>query len=239
MEEKEIKKSTTKSNNTSSSKAESGSKKTKTSQNVPVKKKAAKDSKKGTTKKAAKESKSKTSKKGAKESKSTIKKKDAKERKSRASKVTSKKTKSSDMIGKNTGNGSTEIALSAASFILNTALTVVFYIIVVIAISKACNSVYDLGYQVYGNVSVESAPGHTVNIVIEDSESTMNVASKLELNGVIQNKYTFYLRTKLSGKTIFPGTYQVNSSMNYEQILDVIADYETALDNKEEENKNN
>ena len=131
-------------------------------------------------------------------------------------------------------NNSTTMALSAATFMLNLALTVLFYIIVVIAISKASSAVYTYAYQIYGNVSVEAAPGRTVNVVIEDGETTMNVASKLELNKVIENKYTFYIRTKLSGKTIYPGTYQVNTSMNYKQILDVIADYDTALESLEQ-----
>lgn len=134
-------------------------------------------------------------------------------------------------------NESEAMALSAVSFVLNTVLTVLFYVIVVIVIVKASKATYNFGYQIYGNVSVDAAPGRTVNVVIEDGETTMNVASKLELNKIIENKYSFFIRTKLSGKSIYPGTYQVNTSMNYQQILDVIADYDVALENKEENEK--
>lgn len=143
--------------------------------------------------------------------------------------VSSKKKKNNKKKQK-----STKMALGAASFMLNTALTVLFYVIVVIAVTKISSTVYNYAYQIYGNVSVEAAPGRTVNVVIEDGETTMNVASKLEFNKIIENKYTFYIRTKLSGKVIYPGTYQVNTSMNYKQILDVIADYDTALESLEE-----
>ena len=53
----------------------------------------------------------------------------------------------------------------------------------------------------------------------------MDIASKLELNRVIVDKYSFYLKTKLQNKVIMPGTYRVNSSMTYDEILDIITDY--------------
>lgn len=169
-----------------------------------------------------------TTKKDTKKKK-TVKKTTARQAASKKPAV-SKKSKSG-----RANNESAAIALSAVSFVLNTALTVVFYVIVVIAIAKASRAMYDFGYQIYGNVSVDAAPGRTINIVIEEGETTMNVAGKLELNKVIENKYSFFIRTKLSGKDIYPGTYQVNTSMNYEQILDIIADYDTALENLEEQ----
>lgn len=168
---------------------------------------------------------SNSNKKDIKESVKKVKKKDIKK--------DSLKNEKKDSLK----NESEVMALSAVSFVLNTVLTVLFYVIVVIVIVKASKATYNFGYQIYGNVSVDAAPGRTVNVVIEDGETTMNVASKLELNKIIENKYSFFIRTKLSGKSIYPGTYQVNTSMNYQQILDVIADYDVALENKEENEK--
>ena len=145
-------------------------------------------------------------------------------------KNTAKKVQGKD---KSKNNESEVMALSVVSFVLNTALTILFYVVVVIAIVRASKSVYNFGYEIFGNVSVDAYPGRTVNVVIDEGETTMNVASKLEINKIIKNKYSFYLRTKLSEKDIYPGTYQVNTSMNYEQILDVIANYDTALENLE------
>ena len=199
--------------------------------------KNAKKKTKAVANKSREDTKRGVSKTGAKGYKKIDKKPDKVKNKKPAPKDT-KKEITKDMTAKRPGdNQAATVALNAVTFILNTVLTVIFYIIVVLAVVKACNTVYEFGYQIYGNVSVEAAPGHTVNIVIEDGETTMNVASKLEMNNVIENKYTFYIRTKLSGKSIFPGTYQVNSSMNYQQILDVIADYDTALENLEDKAK--
>jgi UPF0755 protein len=84
---------------------------------------------------------------------------------------------------------------------------------------------YNFTYQLYGPVTVDNEPGRTVPIKINKGESTMDIASKLELNRVIVDKYSFYLKVKLQNKVIMPGTYRVNSSMTYDEILDIITDY--------------
>lgn len=131
------------------------------------------------------------------------------------------------------------LALNFTSFMLQMFVTVLFYVIVILIVSNLSSSAYDFCYEIYGTVTVDKAPGRDVTIQIEDGESTKNVAKKLELNKVIVNDTTFYIRTKLSEKTIFPGTYILNTSMSYEEILDVIADYETAMENKEQNEENN
>ena len=50
----------------------------------------------------------------------------------------------------------------------------------------------------------------------------MSVASKLELYKIIENKYSFYVRAKLTDENILPGVYVVRSDMNYDMIFDVI-----------------
>lgn len=144
---------------------------------------------------------------------------------------------------KNTKKKKTDVgaglALNFTSFMLQMFVTVLFYVIVILIVSNLSSSAYDFCYEIYGTVTVDKAPGRDVTIQIEEGESTKNVAKKLELNRVIVNDTTFYIRTKLSEKTIFPGTYILNTSMSYEEILDVIADYETAMENKEQNEENN
>ena len=140
---------------------------------------------------------------------------------------------------KKKGNVGAGVALNFTSFMLQMFVTVLFYVIVVLVVSNLSSSAYDFCYEIYGTVTVDKAPGRDVTIVIEEGESSMNVAKKLELNRVIVDDMTFYLRTKLSEKTIFPGTYILNTSMSYEEILDVIADYDTAMENKEQNAQEN
>ena len=141
------------------------------------------------------------------------------------------------MAGRQRG---TVTALKAVRIFFGIILSVIFYLLVIVAISKMCTYAYDFSYQVFGNVAVAEAPGTDVEFTVNDSESTMSVASKLEYNKLVVNKYSFYVRAKLSssgsgGKPILPGTYILNTSMSYEQILSTITDPEMAIGEKEAE----
>ncbi len=103
-------------------------------------------------------------------------------------------------------------------FIINT----IFYLVVVFAIIKGADYVYHFAYQVFGSVAKEEAPGTNVPVQIFRGETTMNIASKLETSLLIVDKYSFLLKTKLKEYNIMPGTYILNTSMDYNDILDII-----------------
>lgn len=121
-------------------------------------------------------------------------------------------------------NGSaTKVALKMTSGVLHLLITVIFYVLIIMVIVRLATASYQFAYQVVGNVTVEEAPGRDVDIVIEEGESTMNIASKLALNKVVVNKYTFFVRAMLNRKSpIVPGTYTLNTSMTYDEVLGVI-----------------
>ncbi len=124
------------------------------------------------------------------------------------------------MAGKNQG---TKVVLSLTSTILHLMLTILFYIVVVIFIVNGSRLAYKYSYQIFGSVSVSEGSGKDYGLKISEGESTMNVATKLEQNGIILNRFTFYIRAKLTKQNILPGTYTVNSSMDYDGIFKVIA----------------
>jgi UPF0755 protein len=76
---------------------------------------------------------------------------------------------------------------------------------------------------------MDEAPGREIIFQINKGESKMDIAKKLELNQAIKNKYSFYLKTKLQEYVIMPGTYIINSSMTYDEILSVVTDYSKAI----------
>lgn len=120
---------------------------------------------------------------------------------------------------------SIKLTLKISSFILRLLLNIVFIILVVMVVIYGSRTAFNFTYQLYGPVSLDEEPGRTIPIRINKGESSMDIASKLELNRVIVDKYSFYFKTKLQSKIIMPGTYRVNSSMTYDEILDVITDY--------------
>ena len=125
--------------------------------------------------------------------------------------------------------------LGVLKVILGILLSIIFYLLVFVGISKLCSEVYDFSYQVFGDVTVDEAPGFDVEFVVADNESTMQIASRLEHSKLIINKYSFYIRAVLSatgkgGASIKPGNYALNTSMTYEEIMTIITGNEVTED---------
>ncbi|MDE7297989.1 MAG: hypothetical protein K2N94_04055 [Lachnospiraceae bacterium] len=114
-------------------------------------------------------------------------------------------------------------------FIINT----IFYLVVVFVIIKGADYIYHFAYQVFGSVAREEAPGTDVSVQIFRGETTMNIAAKLETSLVIVDKYSFLLKTKLKEYNIMPGTYILNTSMDYNDILEIITDASNSIAQEE------
>ncbi|BCN31712.1 MltG/YceG/YrrL family protein [Anaeromicropila herbilytica] len=108
------------------------------------------------------------------------------------------------------------------SFILQLSLNLVFYVVVILLIMMLTTKAYNFSYQVFGNVVVDSKPGHEAQIKVNKGESTLDLAKVLESNRLIADKYSFFVKAKLTEQAILPGKYILNSSMTYSEILDVI-----------------
>lgn len=119
---------------------------------------------------------------------------------------------------------SAQLVLKITSFILRLLLNILFYTVVVIVIIRASKMTYDFSYEIFGQVTASEEPGRDIQIQINKGESTMNVAGKLELNKIIVNKYSFYLKAKLKKHTLMPGTYALNTSMTYDEIFAIITE---------------
>ena len=137
------------------------------------------------------------------------------------------------MANSNSSKGSNKavrVLLNFALGILTVGIAVIFYAVVVYGIRKAANYSYDFSYQLFGNVSVEAAPGRDVKVTILKGESSMNIASKLEDAKLVTDKYSFYVKLKMKDYEIMPGTFVLNTSMTYNDILEVITDYSKSID---------
>lgn len=122
-----------------------------------------------------------------------------------------------------------KLALRFTGAIIRFVLNILFYACVVFVIVRGCTYVYHFSYQVFGSVSREAEPGNDVTVQILRGETTMNIASKLETGLLIMDKYSFYVKTKLKDYSIMPGTYVLNTSMDYNDILEVITDQSNSI----------
>lgn len=92
-------------------------------------------------------------------------------------------------------------------------------------IFQACKMCYDLCYEIYGPVVAEKAPGTDIQFSVDKNESMYKIAEGLYYHGLIVNQYSFYVRTLLMDRDevkLKPGNYVLNTSMDYEEILDML-----------------
>ena len=126
-------------------------------------------------------------------------------------------------------NDGAKIAIDVIGFILHLLLNILFYAIVIFAIYKVGITAKDFCFQVFGNYTMDAAPGINAEITIEDGASTMEVAAALEQYRLIPNRYSFYLKVQLMGHKILAGTYILNTSMTYDEILEQITNYANSI----------
>ena len=123
-----------------------------------------------------------------------------------------------------------KLTLKVSSFIARLLLNIVFYILVVMMIINFSKTAYAFTYQLYGPATMDpQGKGKDIVFQIKQGESTMDIASKLELNRAIEDKYSFYLKVKLENSVIMPGTYELASDMTYSEIITVITDYSQSI----------
>ena len=126
-----------------------------------------------------------------------------------------------------TSNG-ISTALSVLSGVMQITVVIIFYFLVIAGIKNGVTTAYQFSYEVFGNVSVEAAPGRNVEVVI-GTTNEKKIAELLQEKGLIANEYSFWLREKLSvtkSHPIEPGVYVLNTAMNYEEILNVLTNKE-------------
>ncbi len=126
----------------------------------------------------------------------------------------------------------TNFLLDMIWFMIHIVLNILFYAIVVFAVYKVGTYAYEFSYQVFGDVTAESEPGRNALITIEEKSTAYDLAETLEVNKIIVNRYSFYLKAKVLNKKIMAGTFMLNSSMTYDEILNTVTDYKNAIETK-------
>lgn len=110
----------------------------------------------------------------------------------------------------------------ATEFSLHLFLGIVFYLAVAVCIVKAGKEAYSFAYPIFGDISVDKAPGKDIKITIVEGEGVDSVIQDLWKKKVIVNKNSFKIRCKLSiskNNSFKARTHTINTSMNYEEII--------------------
>lgn len=104
-------------------------------------------------------------------------------------------------------------------------LNAIFYVVVVLAAVETCKITYSFANEVFGDVVAQPPPGVNKTFVIAEADDPLTIAKNLEQAGIVPNAYSFYIRLRLSQSDksiIVAGSYELNTSMTYKEILEKI-----------------
>lgn len=102
-------------------------------------------------------------------------------------------------------------------------------VVVIIVVFKFAINAYDFGYQIFADMPMSEGEGRTVNVVVSEGQSSKELAELLEQKGLINDANVFYVQQLLSDykDMLKPGTYELSTAMNSEQMLEILCDVHT------------
>jgi len=105
-------------------------------------------------------------------------------------------------------------------------LNIILYGLIIFAGVQLCRTGYSFAYDTLGDTMLELPPGKEKIVLITSGQDDFSVAESLEEQGLIKNKYSFFIRLQLekedSDKVLTGGPYSLNTSMTYEEIIQAI-----------------
>ena len=105
---------------------------------------------------------------------------------------------------------------------LEISVRVIIIAAMVLALFVGAKYCFSMGFQIFYQEPMEEAPGHDVDFVIKEDADAAAVAAALEEEGLIKNDHAFMIAEKLYNINIYPGTYQLNTSMTVKEMLEAI-----------------
>ena len=119
--------------------------------------------------------------------------------------------------------------------ILSSSFSILFWVLAVFGIGWAGKQAYQFGYRVFHEETMEKAPGTDKSVTFRQDMSEFDLAKKLEQKRLVQDAKLFYVQLELSkyrGK-LQPGTYTLNTSMEAEEMISILAGNPLAEEQKQ------
>ena len=118
-----------------------------------------------------------------------------------------------------------------------TVVRVALIIIAIVCISNYAKKAYDFGYRVFAEEPMSAPPGRDISFVVGNDDSQSDIYQMLEDKGIIRDHTLFSIQKKISvyKDDIKPGSYTLNTSMNSDEILEVLVGKENPDDEAEGE----
>ncbi len=93
------------------------------------------------------------------------------------------------------------------------------------AIYQGATICYDYGYRVFTEPAVSLGTGRVVTVTVKKDATPMELGDLFEKKGLVRDAKLFALQYLLSEyrKDLIPGTYDLNTAMTAEEMLEVMA----------------
>lgn len=105
--------------------------------------------------------------------------------------------------------------------VLGAILKVVLVVVAVFLIYRGATLGYDYGYRIFTEPAMSAGEGRTVKVTLEPDMSATEVGQLMEDKGLCRDANLFALQYLLSEykEDVKPGTYEVSTAMNAEEIM--------------------
>ena len=107
--------------------------------------------------------------------------------------------------------------------IIRISVKLIVYALIILLLYEAVTKGYAFGHEIFFAESVEEAPGRDKTITIEPDTSVNEAARLLADDGLIGSEVAFIFQSKFYDyDTIYPGVYNLNTSMTSKEILQAL-----------------
>lgn len=104
--------------------------------------------------------------------------------------------------------------------IISISVKLIVYALIILLLYEAVVKGFAFGHEIFYAEAVDPAPGKDVPVLMEKDESVTKAAEELEKKGLIKSEFAFIFQSEFYDyKTIYPGTYVLNTSMTSKEIL--------------------
>lgn len=102
------------------------------------------------------------------------------------------------------------------------ALTMVFLVVFITFMVRAVKWGYNFGYSVFNEPPVDEQNGIVIEYTVADGAGIREIAKDLEKLGLIRDANVMIVQKLIYQYTIYPGTYQLSTSMQSKDMLERI-----------------
>ncbi|MCD8222336.1 MAG: hypothetical protein LUD07_09210 [Clostridiales bacterium] len=123
--------------------------------------------------------------------------------------------------------------------VIGLSVRLISFAVILLLLAEGISRGYHLGYEVFSSSPAEEAPGRNQTVTITEGESELDSCKALEEEGLITDGLAAFFQMKFYDYEIYPGTYELNTSMTAKEILQTLnqkpeEDTETMQDDMQE-----